>query len=66
MYASALLFFIGLPLLLGSWWGLIGSALLVLGIAWRAVGEEAALREGLQGYDAYAARVRYRLIPLVW
>ena len=28
--------------------------------------EEKALRAGLQGYDDYAARVRYRLIPLVW
>jgi protein-S-isoprenylcysteine O-methyltransferase Ste14 len=66
MYASATLFFLSLPLLLGSWWGLVGSVLLTLAIAWRSIGEEAALREGLQGYDAYAARVRYRLIPLVW
>lgn len=66
MYASALLFFLGLPLLLGSWWGLIGSAVLTLAIALRAVGEEAALREGLAGYDAYAARVRYRFVPLIW
>jgi protein-S-isoprenylcysteine O-methyltransferase Ste14 len=28
--------------------------------------EERALRAGLEGYDAYAARVRYRLIPLIW
>jgi protein-S-isoprenylcysteine O-methyltransferase Ste14 len=28
--------------------------------------EEKALRAGLEGYDDYAARVRYRLIPLVW
>jgi protein-S-isoprenylcysteine O-methyltransferase Ste14 len=66
MYASALLFFLGLPLLLGSWLGLIGSAVLTLAIALRAVGEEAALREGLPGYDAYAARVRYRFVPLIW
>jgi protein-S-isoprenylcysteine O-methyltransferase Ste14 len=66
MYASALLFFLGLPLLLGSWLGLVGSAVLILAIACRAVGEEAALREGLAGYDAYAARVRYRLIPGIW
>ena len=28
--------------------------------------EEKALRAGLRGYDDYAARVRYRRIPLVW
>ena len=66
MYASALLFFAGLPLLLGSLWGLGVSALLVLAIAGRTVREEQALREGLTGYDAYAARVRYRFVPFVW
>ena len=28
--------------------------------------EERVLREGLDGYDEYAERVRYRLIPLIW
>lgn len=28
--------------------------------------EEKTLRAGLQGYDDYEKRVRYRLIPLVW
>lgn len=66
MYAAALGLFIGAPLLLGSYWGLIGSALLALAIAWRAVNEERVLRAHLDGYDAYAARVRYRLVPGLW
>jgi protein-S-isoprenylcysteine O-methyltransferase Ste14 len=66
MYASGLLFFIGLPLLLGSWWGLLFSALFVLAIAWRAVREEGVLRAELGGYDDYTARVPYRFVPLVW
>jgi protein-S-isoprenylcysteine O-methyltransferase Ste14 len=66
MYASALLLFFGLPLLLGSWLGLAFGALLTLGVAWRAVHEEQALRDGLPGYTDYAARVRYRFIPGVW
>ena len=66
MYASALLLFLGLPLLLGSWLGLAFSPLFILGIAWRAVREERALRAELAGYEAYAERVRYRFIPLVW
>jgi protein-S-isoprenylcysteine O-methyltransferase Ste14 len=28
--------------------------------------EEKALRAGLKGYEDYARRVRYRLIPLIW
>ena len=66
MYASVLLFFIGLPLLLGSWFGLVFSALFILGIAWRAVQEERVLRAELSGYEDYIARVRSRLLPFVW
>ena len=66
MYASTLLLFIGMPLLLGSWWGLALSAVFILALAWRTVHEERTLRTELQGYDAYAARVRYRFIPFVW
>jgi hypothetical protein len=36
------------------------------GLGWRIVREERTLRAELPGYDEYAARVRYRLIPYVW
>jgi protein-S-isoprenylcysteine O-methyltransferase Ste14 len=66
MYTSALFLFFGIPLLLGSWLGLVLSLVLVPGLAWRAVHEERVLRAELPGYEQYAARVRYRLIPHVW
>ncbi|HEY5071831.1 MAG TPA: isoprenylcysteine carboxylmethyltransferase family protein [Caulobacteraceae bacterium] len=66
MYAGAMLYFVGVPLLLGSWVGLMLSPVLVVGVAARAVAEEAVLRNALSGYGAYAAKVRYRLIPGVW
>jgi protein-S-isoprenylcysteine O-methyltransferase Ste14 len=66
MYASALFLFIGVPLLLGSWWGLAVSAIFVLAIAWRAMREERVLRAELSGYAHYAARVRHRFIPFIW
>lgn len=66
MYASGLPFFIGLPLLLGSWAGPALSPLLVLAIAWRAVQEERTLRTELAGYADCAARVRFRFVPHVW
>jgi protein-S-isoprenylcysteine O-methyltransferase Ste14 len=66
MYTSAALLLIGMPLLLGSWIGLALSIVFILGIAWRAVHEERALQDELQGYSEYAGRVRYRLIPYVW
>jgi len=66
MYADALLLFAGAPLLLGSWLGLMLAPVLILGMAWRAVHEEEVLRRDLVGYDEYARRVRYRLIPGIW
>jgi protein-S-isoprenylcysteine O-methyltransferase Ste14 len=66
MYAGALLFIFGTPLLLGSWYGLAAALFIAALIALRAVLEERALTEGLEGYRDYAARVRYRLIPMIW
>lgn len=66
MYSGMILFFTGLPLLLGSWWGLAMVPLLLALIAVRIAIEERTLREGLPGYAEYAARVRYRLLPGVW
>jgi protein-S-isoprenylcysteine O-methyltransferase Ste14 len=66
MYAGALLHFIGIPLLLGSAYGLIGTALITLAMARRAVGEERTLQRELAGYSDYMQRVRWRLIPGVW
>ena len=57
---------IGMPLLLGSWLGLLVLLLSVGALSVRIFIEEAALRQGLPGYDDYDARVRYRLIPGLW
>ena len=66
LYASAILFIFGMPLLLGSLWGLPTGALIIVAIAWRAVGEEGLLAKDLAGYSAYMAEVRWRLIPGIW
>ncbi|MBR0738675.1 isoprenylcysteine carboxylmethyltransferase family protein [Bradyrhizobium liaoningense] len=66
MYSGMVLFFIGMPLLLGSWWGLAMVPLFAALFAVRIGIEERMLREGLPGYSDYAARVRYRLVPGVW
>ncbi|MDP3854651.1 isoprenylcysteine carboxylmethyltransferase family protein [Phenylobacterium sp.] len=66
LYVGAMLFFAGASLMLESWWALAGGMLLTLLVAVRAVGEEHVLRRELPGYEEYAARVRYRLVPGVW
>jgi protein-S-isoprenylcysteine O-methyltransferase Ste14 len=66
MYAGAIVYLLGMPLLLGSWRGLALTPILIGAVAWRIVREERTLRAELPGYDEYTARVRYRLIPHVW
>jgi protein-S-isoprenylcysteine O-methyltransferase Ste14 len=66
MYAGAILLLLGIPLLLGSWYGLALAPILVGAFAIRAVLEERTLSAQLPAYADYAARVRYRLVPLIW
>ncbi|MFQ5545261.1 MAG: methyltransferase family protein [Acidiferrobacterales bacterium] len=54
------------PLLLGSWWAFIPAVLSTLGIVIRTALEDRTLREELTGYEEYASRVRYRLLPWIW
>ena len=61
MYAGALLLFIGIPLLLGSWYGLAGALVMMALLVTRIVMEERTLTNELPGYREYAARVRWRL-----
>ncbi len=66
MYSGVMLFFVGVPLLLGSWWGVAIAPVFAILFAIRARIEERALVEGLPDYADYAARVRYRLVPGLW
>jgi protein-S-isoprenylcysteine O-methyltransferase Ste14 len=66
MYSGSVLFFVGAPLLLGSWWGAGMLPLFIALFAIRARIEERALIAGLPGYADYATRVRYRLLPGLW
>lgn len=66
MYAGAILYFVGVPLLLGSWLGLALAPMLALLFAVRIVLEERTLSAGLPGYAEYTTRVRWRLLPGVW
>ena len=58
MYAGAILWLLGAPLMLGSWWGVAAVPLIAAALGWRAVGEERMLRRELTGYDDYAKRVQ--------
>jgi len=66
MYAGVIPMLVGMPLALGSWWGLFGLILIVPALIWRLLDEEKFLHKNLPGYTAYTQKVRYRLIPFVW
>jgi protein-S-isoprenylcysteine O-methyltransferase Ste14 len=63
MYSSAAVYFIGMSLALGSYWGLIPAALVILGFVWRLFDEEKFLAQNLPGYTDYCTKVRWHLIP---
>ena len=63
MYSSAAAYFIGMPLALGSFWGLIPALLAILGLVLRLFDEESFLSDNLTGYTEYCAKVRWRLAP---
>jgi protein-S-isoprenylcysteine O-methyltransferase Ste14 len=63
MYASAAVYFLGMSLALGSYWGLIASLLTILGLVWRLFDEEKFLATNLPGYTQYCSKVRWHLIP---
>ena len=66
MYASALVYLVGTPLALGSYWGLLALLFMLPFLVWRLVDEEHLLVRELPGYADYRRQVRYRLVPFVW
>jgi protein-S-isoprenylcysteine O-methyltransferase Ste14 len=66
MYFGNVVLMVGIPLALGSYWGLIfvipGVAILAL----RILDEEKVLTQELAGYPDYTNKVHYRLMPGVW
>ncbi|MEJ2570996.1 MAG: isoprenylcysteine carboxylmethyltransferase family protein [Anaerolineales bacterium] len=65
-YAGAILAFLGVPFLLGSYWALIPAVLGMAGYVLRTALEDRTLQDELGGYREYCSRVRYRLLPGIW
>jgi protein-S-isoprenylcysteine O-methyltransferase Ste14 len=66
MYAAALVMLLGVPISLGSWWSALIVVAILPALIWRLLDEERFLVRNLAGYADYQARVRYRLLPLIW
>jgi protein-S-isoprenylcysteine O-methyltransferase Ste14 len=66
MYAGNVILMVGIPLALGSYWGLVFVMPGLIVLALRIRDEEKLLHEELDGYRDYTQKVRYRLVPYMW
>jgi protein-S-isoprenylcysteine O-methyltransferase Ste14 len=66
MYAGLVIMMFGIPLALGSYWGLVFVIPGLIALAVRIRDEEKLLHEELDGYRDYTQKVRYRLVPYMW
>lgn len=65
-YTGLVFWFIGTPFALGSWYSIIPAVLMIVGILMRIKFEEEMLIKGMEGYDDYRTRVKYKLIPKIY
>ncbi|UUO04250.1 isoprenylcysteine carboxylmethyltransferase family protein [Mycolicibacterium novocastrense] len=66
MYTGNVIMMVGIPLALGSYWGLVFFVPAMVVLALRIRDEERMLNEQLDGYREYTQKVRYRLVPCLW
>ena len=66
MYSASVLLFLSMPLVLNSPLSFLVMLCYLPLIAKRIRNEEQLLQKELPGYEEYAERVKYRLIPFIW
>ncbi len=66
MYLGIIVSFLGIPLMLNSWWAMIPSVVIVGLFVYRTYREDQMLIDRLAGYAEYTEKVRYRLLPGIW
>jgi protein-S-isoprenylcysteine O-methyltransferase Ste14 len=66
MYTGNIVLMLGVPLALGSYWGLLLLVPGILVLVLRIRDEEELLTRELSGYREYTEQVHYRLLPYIW
>ena len=66
MYTATIILFLSMPLVLGSLPSFVIMLAYIPLIVKRIKNEEKVLIDGLDGYEEYCKRVKYRIIPFVW
>ncbi len=65
-YLGVALHFLAVPLAVGAWAALVPALLAVALFVLRTALEDRTLRQELPGYEDFARRTRYRLLPGIW
>ena len=65
-YAGGLLSWLAAPVFFSSYWLVILTILAIIGSVLRTKLEDDMLQEELPGYQEYAERIPYRLVPGIW
>ncbi|MEW6516273.1 MAG: isoprenylcysteine carboxylmethyltransferase family protein [candidate division FCPU426 bacterium] len=66
MYCGLMIQYLGLPLLLGSAWSLLGTLAVIAIFAVRTAKEDKTLEAELEGYADYKQKTKWRLLMGVW
>lgn len=66
MYATTIILFLSMPLILGSLISFVIFLAYPIIIAKRIKNEEIVLENGLEGYKEYKEKVKYKVIPFIW
>ena len=66
MYATTILLFLSMPLILGSIISFIIFLVYPFIISKRIINEEEVLEQQLEGYSEYKNKVKYKIIPYIW
>ncbi len=65
-YLGAILFSLGIPFLLESWWAFIPGLISAVLYCFRTALEDRTLKNELKGYEHYQRRVKFKLLPGIW
>lgn len=65
-YVGYIIMSFATPIALGTLWGLIFSGITGILLIIRTALEDNTLKRELAGYEEYAEKVKYRLIPFLW
>jgi protein-S-isoprenylcysteine O-methyltransferase Ste14 len=66
MYSVFSIMFLVAPFVLGSWFALIPGLAIPFLLTFRIRNEEDLLKKGLEGYEEYLGKTKYRLVPFLW